>query len=360
MITPPILRRFFRLLREINPNLRRTFPSQDFTIPDVMPFDFMSTLGNDKRPPYRWFCIGPRRSGTTVHKDPLGTSAWNAVTSGVKRWVLFEPHVDKKIAKGAKMFRKPNEDDEGIDYFANMLPRIRQHILDNNLGIKVHECLQFPGDVIFVPASWWHGVVNLTDAVAITQNFCGYAEFDLCYKYFRKQRPGLLKRWLRALKEDRLELWERAMELEKVRNVKRQTKNKEGTGAAGPAAGEENATDDDSDVEISSDSSSSSSSSSDDEDDINLFGVAGEVTNFRPPWVPRSEWPLWKKQLEQRTKKQREAQTARLAYQQKVKAARFEMRRKEREARAEKDVRLASGRVAAGGSSVLGGSSEKQ
>lgn len=63
----------------------------------------------------RWFLVGPRRSGTSLHIDPLGTSAWNTVVSGRKLWVLFPPHVDKDVAKGKDLIRQ-GEDDEPVRF----------------------------------------------------------------------------------------------------------------------------------------------------------------------------------------------------------------------------------------------------
>lgn len=37
--------------------------------------------------------IGPERSGSSFHKDPNSTSAWNAVIKGKKKWILFPPNV---------------------------------------------------------------------------------------------------------------------------------------------------------------------------------------------------------------------------------------------------------------------------
>ena len=83
-------------------------------------------MGEKKAPPHRWFLIGPRRSGSEVHQDPLGTSAWNTSVCGHKRWVLIPPApgITKKFVRGEHSLNK-GEDDEAIQYFDKILPRLK-------------------------------------------------------------------------------------------------------------------------------------------------------------------------------------------------------------------------------------------
>ena len=54
------------------------------------------------------------------------------------------------------------EDDEAIHYFDFIWPRLRQAEFNQTGKLsEVFECIQYPGDTIFVPGAWWHAVLNL-------------------------------------------------------------------------------------------------------------------------------------------------------------------------------------------------------
>lgn len=176
-----------------------------------------------RRPPYRWFLVGPERSGTSVHIDPLATSAWNTLIHGQKRWVLFPPHVPKSIVKGKDLIRD-DEDDEPIHYFMYILPRIKRKAAaacfgsatPSNSDYKDFACYEFtqnPGETVFVPNGWWHAVLNLTHTVGITQNFCSARNFDEVWMKTRTGRKRLAWKWLCQLEQRYPHLAKRAKAL---------------------------------------------------------------------------------------------------------------------------------------------------
>jgi len=79
--------------------------------------------------------IGPKRSGSEIHQDPLGTSAWNTSICGHKRWLLIPPSKDinKNLVRGKHLIER-GEDDEAIQYFDFILPRLKEKEGPNGTG----------------------------------------------------------------------------------------------------------------------------------------------------------------------------------------------------------------------------------
>jgi hypothetical protein len=93
------------------------------------------------------FFLGPRNSGAYTHQH---TAAWNAIVYGAKRWYLLPPAArhgpDTEMPGGM------------IEWLRTTKP---------SLPVAALECTQYAGELLYVPASWWHGVLNLCDTVGV-------------------------------------------------------------------------------------------------------------------------------------------------------------------------------------------------
>jgi hypothetical protein len=153
-----------------------------FTVPPYFAEDLFALLPVDQRPDYRWLIIGPRWSGSSFHKDPNGTSAWNATISGSKKWVFYPPNSippGVMVSDDQSEVRTPSSLKEWFQYYY-------RQATTNRSGLPPPiECITRPGDVVFVPSGWWHCVVNLEPSVAVTQNFVCAANLKRVLHFLR-------------------------------------------------------------------------------------------------------------------------------------------------------------------------------
>lgn len=178
------------------------FIGADYKRPVYFQNSLFEYYGPD-RPSYRWLLIGPRRSGTIIHIDPWGTSAWNTSIRGRKRWLLFPPGTPEALIYGLDMQEEGEEEYKSMEaciWFSTILPKLKareaalpaqgpevpKHLSRDRLGML--EFIQEPGQTVFIPGGWWHAVLNLTDTIAITENYANESNFERVWKRVRENK----------------------------------------------------------------------------------------------------------------------------------------------------------------------------
>ncbi|SCV71910.1 BQ2448_4604 [Microbotryum intermedium] len=214
---------------------------RDYEVPECFREDLFAVMRHE-RPDYRWLIVGTTRSGSTWHQDPNGTSAWNAVTTGSKAWIMFPPSVTPPgvhVSEDQGQVEAPLALSEWfMSYwdFANMTygPKAKDGALRNTM--KVGICRE--GEVFYVPSGWWHIVVNLEPSIAVTQNYVSQRELPSVLQFmrdrpdqvsgFKRPRPegsqvveeedcdevvqDVFERFVKALRMEHGEMVERALE----------------------------------------------------------------------------------------------------------------------------------------------------
>lgn len=187
---------------------------EDYKVPDYFQEDFFEQcLPQDKRPDFRWLVMGPKRSGSAWHMDPYMTSAWNALICGAKRWAFYPQgylSTDLKELVDDALKDKEREIEEGYASDENDKSTVRAAPLPNYLpcseplewlteeyldacdeNFRPWECMQYPGEVLFVPSGWWHMVLNVDDTIAVTQNFVNTQNFAAVFPDIEKRDKNM-------------------------------------------------------------------------------------------------------------------------------------------------------------------------
>lgn len=158
----------------------------EYAVPEPFTDDLFDCLPAAKRPAHRWLICGAAGSGSSVHQDPLHTCAWNSLIFGRKLWVLFPPDT------AAKDVKVDHDIDASVaQWFAQKWPpkpRLRPVVI-----------VQHPGETVYVPAKWWHAVLNLELSAAVTQNFACREHVTAVWEEFVLKDPKVARVWLKAL-----------------------------------------------------------------------------------------------------------------------------------------------------------------
>jgi hypothetical protein len=138
----------------------------EYWSPDCFGEDLFHVLGK-QRPDHRWLIVGPERSGSTFHKDPNATSAWNAVLSGSKYWIMFPSGKQHPPPPGVYV----SEDQSEVTSPLSIAEWLLGFHAEARQTPGCIEGICSEGEVLHVPSGWWHLVVNLSSSIALTQNF---------------------------------------------------------------------------------------------------------------------------------------------------------------------------------------------
>ncbi|GFH51255.1 hypothetical protein CTEN210_07731 [Chaetoceros tenuissimus] len=94
---------------------------------------------------YRFVYWGGKKSSTPIHSDVLNSHSWSYNVIGSKRWTFY---------------------------------RNDSHSGDDNSIVQIDQC---QGEMMFVPSTWRHSVLNLEEAISINHNWITICSIDCIF-----------------------------------------------------------------------------------------------------------------------------------------------------------------------------------
>jgi histone arginine demethylase JMJD6 len=174
--------------------LSSTFASDEFSTPACFSKDAMACIdGTEYRPlPPAWLLVGVKRSGTPIHDHPL-TVAWNALLVGCKLWCCLPPDVDERL-----LLLNLHDDDDNADFDLSALEWFRQC---GKLPESAKIIVQRPGEVVYLPAGWFHVVLNVETSTAISVSLALRRDLRVVLPLLMESDEDFSTFWIDRLRE---------------------------------------------------------------------------------------------------------------------------------------------------------------
>ena len=169
----------------------RFFPDNSFVLPYCAP----SSRIDPSRDwfPARGLFISARGARTRLHADPWCSDALLCQLFGEKEFVMYDPSQARYLTNAGKTVDVEAPDEKLFPQFSSAQPFVRDTLK--------------PGEIVLVPAGWFHHFNSVSDSISLTWNFvhaCRVKEFvshllrapaenelkQLKYAYF--ESPGVL------------------------------------------------------------------------------------------------------------------------------------------------------------------------
>jgi Cupin-like domain len=163
---PPYARWFVRQYSGRRPWADAVFDqlAGDWSVPDWLPdrdYVFPPTTGvvDTARHafPAKGLFICGRGGRTSMHSDPWATDACLCQLTGRKRLIMYPPGTNGVEVPGGTTIAEAGLDEIDDPRWGDVRPEI--------------DAVLEPGDILFIPAGWYHTAVALDDSVSITWNF---------------------------------------------------------------------------------------------------------------------------------------------------------------------------------------------
>ena len=135
---------------------------QQLTLSDALERGLVKTDGDQQK----WgeaklrLALGGSRSGLIFHYH---RAALNALFAGRKRWFVFDSG-DREMPRSLVMRSKQGVPYTMSEWIELVYPREE---LQAKWKLRGWECTQEPGDLLYVPNNFIHGVLNLGETVAV-------------------------------------------------------------------------------------------------------------------------------------------------------------------------------------------------